>query len=37
MAMESRRTMPTAPVAAAVVSEATAAPMSTPCCQLRAW
>src|SRR3954464_6409738 len=34
--MGSRRTTPTAPVAAAVVSEATDAPTSTPCCQLRA-
>jgi len=35
-AIGSRRTMPTAPVAAAVVSEATDAPTPTPCCQLRA-
>src|SRR5437867_6310651 len=30
----SRRTTPTAPVAAAVVSEAIVAPRYTPCCQL---
>ena len=36
MAMGSRRTTPTAPVAAAVVSEATEAPTRTPCCQSRA-
>ena len=36
IAMGSRRTTPTASVAAAVVSEATPAPTSTPCTQLRA-
>jgi hypothetical protein len=36
MAIGSRRTTPTLPVAAAVVSEATEAPTSTPWDQLRA-
>src|SRR5690349_15304181 len=36
MAIESRRSTPTAPVAAAVVSEPIAAPISTPCDQSRA-
>ena len=36
MAIESRRTTPTAPVAAAVVSEAIEAPTSTPWVQSRA-
>src|SRR5580700_4926307 len=35
MAMGSRRVTPTAPVIAAVVSEAMPAPTKTPCCQLR--
>ena len=35
MAIGSRRVTPTAPVAAAVVSEAIVAPTKTPCCQLR--
>src|SRR6516225_4190551 len=34
MAMGSRRTTPTSPVIAAVVSEAMVAPTNTPCCQL---
>src|ERR1700680_628002 len=34
MAMGSRRVTPTAPVAAAVVSDAIVAPTYTPCCQL---
>ena len=33
MAMGSRRVTPTAPVLAAVVSEAIVAPTNTPCCQ----
>src|SRR6185436_10640591 len=37
MAIGSRRTTPTAPVAAAVVSEASVAPMNVPCCQLKDW
>src|SRR5271167_378225 len=37
MAIGSRRTTPTAPVAAAVVSDAMVAPRNTPCCQLRDW
>src|SRR3990172_6704075 len=37
MAMGSRRTTPTAPVVAAVVSEASVAPRKVPCCQLNAW
>ena len=37
MAIGSRRTTPTAPVAAAVVSLDSVAPMKTPCCQFRAW
>src|ERR687884_543046 len=37
MAIGSRRTPPTAPVAAAVVSELHVAPRKTPCCQSRAW
>src|SRR5579859_3019864 len=36
MAMGSRRVTPTAPVAAAVVSDAIVAPTKTPCCQSRA-
>src|SRR6478609_7083248 len=36
MAIGSRRTRPTAPVAAAVVSEDKVAPRNTPCCQSRA-
>src|SRR6476661_3267514 len=36
MAIGSRRTTPTAPVAAAVVSEDNVAPRNTPCCQSRA-
>src|SRR5450631_4256747 len=36
MAMGSRRTMPTFPVAAAVVSLAIVAPTKTPCCQSKA-
>ena len=36
MAIGSRRTTPTAPVAAAVVSEESVAPMKTPCTQSRA-
>src|SRR5579863_6484838 len=36
MAIGSRRVTPTAPVAAAVVSEAMVAPTNTPCCQSRA-
>src|SRR5580692_11378558 len=35
IAIGSRRVTPTAPVAAAVVSEAIVAPTKTPCCQLR--
>ena len=34
MAIGSRRVTPTAPVIAAVVSEAMPAPTKTPCCQL---
>src|SRR5574342_203121 len=37
MAIGSRRTTPTAPVAAAVVSEAKVAPRNVPCCQLYDW
>src|SRR3954447_20497081 len=37
MAMGSRRTTPTAPVAAAVVSEPMVAPTNTPCAQSRLW
>src|SRR6478736_10168773 len=37
MAIGSRRTTPTAPVAAAVVSDDRVAPMKTPCCQSRDW
>ena len=37
MAIGSRRTTPTAPVAAAVVSEESVAPMKTPWVQLRDW
>src|SRR5688500_2985268 len=37
MAIGSRRTTPTAPVAAAVVSEPMVAPTYTPCIQLNAW
>src|SRR5689334_23330843 len=37
MAMGSRRTWPTAPAAAAVVSEPIVAPTNTPCTQLNAW
>src|SRR5664279_683997 len=37
MAIGSRRTTPTAPVAAAVVSLDRVAPMNTPCCQSLAW
>src|SRR5579871_5427440 len=33
MAIESRRSTPTLPVAAAVVSEASVAPRKVPCCQ----
>src|SRR5262249_59521231 len=33
----SRRTTPTFPVAAAVVSDAIVAPRNTPCCQLKDW
>src|SRR3974390_1883346 len=36
MANGSRRSFPTAPAAAAVVSEAMIDPMKTPCCQLKA-
>src|SRR6185436_10224866 len=36
MAMGSRRSTPTLPVAAAVVSEDSVAPRNVPCCQLRA-
>src|SRR5919112_958250 len=35
MAIGSRRTTPTAPVAAAVVSDDSVAPRNTPCCQSR--
>src|SRR6266851_2951171 len=37
MAIGSRRTTPTAPVAAAVVSEAIVAPTNTPCSQSNDW
>src|SRR6266567_1807162 len=37
MAIESRRSTPTLPVAAAVVSDESVAPRNTPCCQFRAW
>ena len=37
MAMGSRRSTPTAPAAAAVVSDEQVAPMKTPCCQSRDW
>src|SRR5437764_15340779 len=37
MAIGSRRSTPTFPVAAAVVSEERVAPRKTPCCQLRDW
>src|SRR5947199_10677619 len=37
MAIGSRRTTPTAPLAAAVVSEPSVAPRYTPCTQLNAW
>src|SRR6478752_6285621 len=37
MAIGSRRTTPTAPVAAAVVSLDSGAPMNTPCCQSLDW
>src|SRR3954447_13333531 len=37
IAIGSRRTTPTAPVAAAVVSELHVAPRNTPCCQSRDW
>src|SRR5688572_20204548 len=37
IAIGSRRTTPTAPVAAAVVSEPIVAPTYTPCTQLNAW
>src|ERR1700735_1414181 len=37
IAMGSRRVTPTAPVVAAVVSEAMVAPTNTPCCQSRDW
>ena len=37
IAIGSRRTTPTAPAAAAVVSEAMIEPTKTPCCQLRDW
>src|SRR5215470_986183 len=37
MAMGSRRTLPTAPAAAAVISEPMVAPMYTPELQLKAW
>src|SRR5262245_24751721 len=37
MAMGSRRTTPTFPVAAAVVSDPSVAPRNTPCGQLNAW
>src|SRR5512137_149490 len=37
MAMGSRRTTPTAPVAAAVVSEPMVAPRYVPCVQLKDW
>src|SRR6478752_8424259 len=37
MAIGSRRTTPTAPVAAAVVSLERVAPMKTPCCQSLDW
>src|SRR6476620_2171178 len=37
IAIGSRRTTPTAPVAAAVVSLDSVAPMNTPCCQSRDW
>src|SRR5579864_222358 len=37
MAMGSRRTLPTAPACAAVVSEPMVAPMYTPLDQLNAW
>src|SRR5580704_17743130 len=37
MAMGSRRTLPTAPAAAAVVSEPIVAPTYTPALQLKAW
>src|ERR671917_283651 len=36
IAIGSRRTTPTAPVAAAVVSEARVAPRNVPCCQSKA-
>src|SRR5690242_7304052 len=37
MAIGSRRSTPTLPVAAAVVSDESVAPRKVPCCQLRAW
>src|SRR5882724_8098237 len=37
IAIGSRRTMPTCPVAAAVVSEPIVGPTYTPCTQLNAW
>src|SRR3954470_4490670 len=37
MAIGSRRTTPTCPVAAAVVSDPSVAPTYTPCVQLNAW
>src|SRR6516165_8379628 len=37
MAIGSRRTTPTFPVAAAVVSEPSVAPRNTPCAQLKDW
>src|SRR6266852_3815550 len=37
MAIGSRRTTPTLPVAAAVVSDPIVAPRKTPCAQLKAW
>src|SRR6185503_16207040 len=37
IAIGSRRTTPTAPVAAAVVSEPIVAPTNTPCAQSRLW
>src|SRR5215471_16118895 len=37
MAIGSRRTTPTFPVAAAVVSDPSVAPRNTPCAQLKDW
>ena len=37
IAMGSRRSTPTLPVAAAVVSEESVAPKNVPCCQFQLW